>query len=157
VTVRGVRFLAPVALHMCGGGLAFEACRFDSGLVGPDYYSPGQQTRVRGCLIIGGCTIRSAYTQFTGNTVIGGMAKLWSDGGHDIRNNYVLGPADAGLELHLLDSAGPVSKNTIRNTGDGIRVASHPDGGRLDHNDIADCSGDGIVNVETGSSVILRC
>ena len=143
VKVIGVRFLRPVNFSMSNGALLFEACRFDSGLVAPDHRTLGTIASVRNCMIIGGCRVESAYTQFSGNTVIGGTAIVWSDGNHDVRNNYCIGPASAGLDLSLRDSAGPISGNTVRGTTDGIRVPGHSS--PVHFNDVSDCTGDGIV------------
>jgi hypothetical protein len=146
LNVRGARFLGHVTIPFTSGSLIFEGCRFDSGFVGPTSMSGYVKAGIRNCLILGDVTVTSSYPQFSGNTVIGGKVSIWADGLHDIRDNYILGPADAGLELSLDLSDGPVAMNTIRKTGDGIRMLSS-DFSPISDNDISDCSGDGIVRV----------
>jgi parallel beta-helix repeat protein len=154
-TVRGVRFLGEVRLRATQGYL-FESCRFDSGLT--DTMSSnvaGHYVSIRNCMIVGGVRAPGAV-QFVGNTVIGGTANISSDGSHDISHNYITGSASAGLELGLYDSGGPVSRNTIRNVGDGILLRVSNWETRVQHNDISSCRGDGIVYLPESEGTYVR-
>jgi hypothetical protein len=165
VTLHGLRFLGHVKLaHMTGGSLTFEGCRFDSAFSDPGDIMPSLATySIRDCTIFGSFSLHG-YVQFVGNTAIGGTVSIWADGNHDIRENYVLGPADPGMNLALEDSEGPVAWNTIRGTTDGIRFIRSPYGTETAHNDIANCSGDGIAysgsdffTVNCDSNSVLSC
>lgn len=160
--VHDIRFLGNVVtdhLGKYGDGVTFEGCRFDSSLVGVgDTFS---KTSVRHCMIVGSVDLRG-YVQFVGNTVLGGTVKIWADGVHDIRDNYVQGPAAVGMDLTLQDSIGQVDMNTVRGATDGIVYLASS--AYVTRNDIANCSGDGIRFVgsfvghaEADSNTIADC
>jgi len=159
VVLRGVRFLGKVDASSIynGTSITFEACRFDSGFAGP---AGGIQTSfavlsVRGCLFLGDANL-SGYVQFVSNTVIGGTLRVRADGVHDIRDNFVQGPAPAGMQLNLQESIGQVARNSIRGTTDGMRFTGNTSM-NASQNDIADCSGNGIDFHSGGYPGFARC
>ena len=162
VRVRGMHFLGQVRSTLTGHLIGFEGCRFDSGFAAPTA-TVGLFSSIRDCLFLGDVSI-AGYAQFIGNTVLGGTLTFWADGLHDIRDNYVQGPAKEGMNLSVQDSGGSVSYNTIRGTSTGIHYLGDEGGSLTSHNEISDCSSDGIyydlilhIDAECDSNLIQRC
>jgi parallel beta-helix repeat protein len=146
LSLRGLRVLGGVtSTALVDEWIVFDGCRFDSSFTCPgSKQSAFVNYSVRNCMILGSVEL-DGYVQFVGNTVIGGTATLWSDGSHDIRNNYVSGASGPGLYLKLQDSEGPIEGNTIANCGEGIRVYDDGFGDVIRNNVITGCSGNGFT------------
>ena len=117
-TIQGFHFMGPIAYNdAIECTTLFEACRMDSSLQisGTDVFA-----HVRGCQIWNGARVQAHSIEFIGNTVIGGGLSCHDVGYAEISDNYIVGPADAGItELSTASSIG-IEHNTVVGTTEGI-------------------------------------
>ena len=129
-SVRGFHFLGPVSF--IGGSARFEACRMDSGLM----IAASNYAEVRGCQIWNGVDVSAIGYGLYSNTVIGGGIRGAGAGRLVIMDNYVVGPASAGI-TELSNDGNYIAGNTIVGTTEGIVTA----GASVIDNSVTGCSG----------------
>jgi hypothetical protein len=130
----------------------FENCRIDSSYLAVGGAEYEVTLKLHGCLIFGGINVWVYYPDILTCTILGGLS-IHSHGNVDVRDNYIVGPAIAGITTSCNDALVDVLDNVIAGTQDGILIVAG--GGRFERNRIEDCSGSGIRSTTQSSPLLI--
>jgi hypothetical protein len=136
------------------GTACFEACQFDSGLHALPMTADFNFLYMRGCVVHGEVIVHAYSSELVGNTIIAGGLWVWAEGYSIISHNYIVGPAEKGIDV----SGGAAGFNIVGNHVVGTRIGitrAFTNGTFLTGNVVERCSETGYL-LGTRASAVCR-